>query len=360
MKFCAGCSQRLSEGAVRCPVCGRDAADAVSVQENPYDAEKYTHGASPRFGYKKPRMTYALILVNVIIFAVIRLFAYGGAEVSSLLTMHRGAVSEGEIYRIITSMFTHEEFFHLASNCYALYIYGMLLEPSVGKLRFSLVYFTGGILGNLLSFAFMQNPSLGASGAVFGLLGAVIAIHFINPTAMSRSMAMNVFFSVAVTTFYSIGGNINNLAHFGGLFGGYMMMCITLGLRIRKRAITSRRLMSVILVLLTLGSVFLGVTSEKSTTELCYGEYAKMCFYSGIDKWDKACFYADKITEKPENPYTADALAAKVIYFTYSGEGQKANECFEELKRVNEYIPIMNEAIYNNISGNQKTRTSLF
>lgn len=352
MRFCAGCSQRLSEGAVRCPVCGRDAADAVSVQENPYDAEKYAHGATPRYSYKKPKMTYALILVNVIFFVIIRLFSYGGTDVTSLLTMHRGAVSEGEIYRIITSMFTHEEFFHLASNCYALYIYGMLLEPSIGKLRFSLVYFTGGILGNLLSFAFMQNPSLGASGAVFGLLGAVIAIHFINPTAMSRSMAMNVFFSVAVTTFYSIGGSINNLAHFGGLFGGYMMMCITLGFRIRKRAITSRGMMSVILVLLTLTSVFWGVTAEKSTTEIFYSDYSKMCFYSGLDKWDKACEYAEKITGEPENLYTADALAAEVIYYDLSGNTAKADECFDELKHVNSRIPMMNETIYDKLSGN--------
>lgn len=351
MRFCSGCSQRLSDNAVKCPICGRDAADAVSVQENPYDAEKYSHGSRPRYSYKKPKVTYALIAVNILVYIVIALARLKNIDLAALLAMHRGAVSCGEWYRVITSVFTHEELFHLGSNCYALFIYGMILEPSIGKARFSLVYAAGGLLGNMLSFAFMENPSIGASGAVFGLLGAVIAIHFINPTAMSKSMATNVFFSVAVTTFYSIGGNINNLAHFGGLFGGYMMMCISLGFRIRRRAITDRRLMALLLVAIFAFSAYFGIRAPKSGAELCYGEYGKMCFYAGADDWEKAYSHAKKINEKEENAYTADALAAEVIYLDMTGKDTAANMRFAEFRKVNAHIPMMNEAIYNKLSG---------
>lgn len=351
MRFCRNCSQRLADGVNVCPVCGHDAADAVTEQVNKYDPEKYSHGSGVRISYKKPRVTYALIALNVLVWLLITAAAWRGVDISSLLSMHRGAVSEGEWYRIITSMFTHEEFFHLASNCYALFIYGMLLEPAIGKGRFLAVYFTGGLLGNALTFALMGNPSIGASGAIFGLLGAVIAIHFINPTAMSRAMTVNVVVSVALTTFYSIGGSINNLAHFGGLFGGYMMMCILTGYRMRKRIITNRALLSVLLVLIFSLSAFSGIAADKTASELYYGDYTKMCFFVSMGDYASANEMADKITSESENIYSADALAVKVIYLDSAGRGDEAQKCFDSLMEVNSRVPMMNEKIYNMLSG---------
>lgn len=351
MRFCRNCSQRLADSVTVCPVCGHDASDAVDEQVNKYDPEKYSHGAMARVSYKKPRATYALIAANVIVWLFITAAAYKGIDISSLLSMHRGAVAGGEWYRLITSMFTHEEFFHLASNCYALLIYGMILEPAIGKGRFLAVYFTGGLLGNALSFALMSNPSIGASGAVFGLLGAVIAIHFINPTAMSRAMTVNAVISVGLTTFYSIGGNINNLAHFGGLFGGYMMMCLTTRYRMRKRTVTNRALLSVLLVLAFAVSAFFGVTVKKSVTETCYGSYTKMCFFASVNEFEKAEKEAEKIISSGENVYSADALAARVLYLDSVGKSDEATECFNELIKINSRVPMMNETIYNKLSG---------
>lgn len=347
MKYCSVCSQCLPDDATACPVCGHSADDATQVQREVYDAEKYTHSAVRRVS-GRPKLTVWLIGINVAVFIIIRLAMLKGIELTPLLTMHRGAVVGGQYWRLLTSMFTHEELFHLASNCYALYIYGLILERGIGRGRFAAVYFSGGLLGNLLSFAFMQNPSIGASGAVFGLLGAVIAIHFINPTAMSRSMAANVFFSVAVTTFYSIGGSINNLAHFGGLFGGYIMLCLTVRQRVRPRLITARPLMAVVLAVITAGSVFFGATARLNDYEMGYGDYSLMCFYAETDNLEAAYGHAVALTEAPESYYTADALAVRVLY-EYSISSPEAPRSMVWLNTVNDSIPLMNEAIYERI-----------
>lgn len=349
MKFCSQCGQRLSDSVELCPVCGHDASDASSSQKNPYDAEKYTHGASVRYVYKKPSLTIFLIAANVLIYLVITVLQSNGADLSSLLSMHRGAVRGGQFYRVVTSIFTHEDFFHLASNCYALYIYGMLLEPSLGKGRFAAVYFVSGLLGNALSFAFMSNPSIGASGAIFGLLGAVIAIHFINPTAMSRSMATNVAFSVALTTFYSIGGNINNLAHFGGLFGGYLMTCLLTSRRVRRRVMTNRVLSAVVLTVLFAFSCAVGASVSLSESEKGYGDYTAMCFFAAADKYDAAYPYAVRLTQGQTNLYTADAYAVRVIY-EYSEADPNAPRSLTSLFAVNAEVPLMNEKIYEKIT----------
>lgn len=348
MKYCSVCSQCLPDNATVCPVCGHEAGDATQSQSRVYDAEKYTRG-TVRYASGRPKLTICLISINVAVFIIIRLAMLKGIELTPLLTMHRGAVAGGQYWRLVTSMFTHEELFHLASNCYALYVYGLILERGIGKGRFAAVYFTGGLLGNLLSFAFMQNPSIGASGAVFGLLGAVIAIHFINPTAMSRSMAANVFFSVAVTTFYSIGGNINNLAHFGGLFGGYIMLCLTVRRRVRPRFITARPVVAAVLAVLLSGSVLLGATASLTDYEKGYADYSFMCFYAQTDNMEAAYRHAVALTDLPETYYTADALAVRVIY-EYSISSPSAPRSMVWLNSVNEEIPLMNEAIYERLT----------
>lgn len=351
MRYCSSCGQALGEGCEFCPVCGHTASDSSSQQKNPYDPEKYSHGAGVRISYKRPTLTWTLIAVNVAVFIIIRLAAIKNIDLTSVLSMHRGAVYSGEYYRLITSMFTHEGFFHLASNCYALLIYGMLLEPSAGKGRFAAVYFTGGILGNVLTFAFMKNPSIGASGAIFALLGAVLAIHLINPSGVSRSLAANAVFSVVLTTFYSVGTNINNLAHFGGLFGGYLMMCILIKVRIRKRAVTSRTLTALLLSLLFVLGTFSGIRADKSNEELYYGDYTHMCFYAALGDYEKAYPKAEKIASAEENLYSADALAAMIIYEEEIGEEAMAKAHYIRLSQVNQRVYMMDRNIYNRLTG---------
>ena len=312
MKYCASCGQCLSDNCDVCPVCGHDASDASEKPEKAYEAEKYVR-SGVKYSYIKPKVTLALIVINVLIYIVIKGLEFMGCDLASVFSMHRGAVFSGQFYRLITSMFTHRELFHLLSNCYALYIYGMMLEPALGKARFVLVYFVSGLLGNFLTFGFMSNPSIGASGAIFGLLGAVIAIYFINPTTMNRMMMKNVMACVVITTLYSLGGGVNNLAHFGGLFGGYMMLCVVISVRHRKRIATSGVLMAVILVICFAGSVFSGVTKVRSAVEKQYGNWTAMCFVASLDGYEIADRFAEEILADEDGIYSADAAAVKVI-----------------------------------------------
>lgn len=330
MKYCSSCGQCLSDNCDFCPVCGHNAFDAESTQKNPYEAEKYVR-SGVKYSYVKPKVTITLIVINVIVFLIINLFNMAGSDLTSLLSMHRGAVASGQIYRIITSVFTHEDLFHLLSNCYALYIYGMMLEPAVGKVKYLLIYFAGGLIGNFLTFAFMGNPSIGASGAIFGLLGAVIAIYYINPTAMNRMLMKNVVACVVITTLYSFTGGINNIAHFGGMFGGYMMTCICVGTRFRKRIITSRALMAVILVIVLVGSVFSGIPKIDGANEKQYGNYTLMCFFASFGNYKSAKGFAEDIVSAGESYYIMDALVTEAVYGIKSGDREKAEEKLSEV-----------------------------
>ncbi len=323
MKYCAKCGQCLSDNCDFCPVCGHDSfADS---QENPYDAEKYSH-SEMRFSYKKPKATFFIIAVNLVVFLFVTLLKFKGSDLVSLLSMHRGAVSEGQFYRVITSLFTHEALFHFLSNNYALYIYGSILEPALGKGKFLFIYFASGILGNLLTYALIPNPSIGASGAIFGLLGAIVAIYFINPTAVNRAMMRGVVSCVVITTIYSFTGGINNIAHFGGLFGGYMALCAITSLRVRKKFLTERGLMAALLVVIMALSVTVGSKKELSAFERQYGNHAVMSVLAFFNDYEKADYFAEMIISDEKNFYSMDAFAVSIIDNLREGDRESAKK----------------------------------
>ncbi len=88
---------------------------------------------------------------------------------------YRSAISEGHQYwRLVSSGFLHENLLHLGFNMYLLYLLGRMLEPAIGSLRFATIYFTSLIAGSAGALFATSAPSLGASGAIFGLMGAAV------------------------------------------------------------------------------------------------------------------------------------------------------------------------------------------
>lgn len=347
MKYCKECGQCLPDEASVCPICKSSAENALSAPETPYEREKYVNG--PAYSYKKPIVTFTIIAINFALWLIITILGYRGIDLTSLLSMHRGAVSYGQVYRILTSIFTHEEFLHFAFNSYAILIYGQILEPSIGKGKFLAVYFASGLVGNLLSFAFISNPSIGASGAVFGLLGAIIAIHFISPSALSRSLFRSILLSIILTTAYSFRGGINNFAHFGGLFGGYIMMCILLDSPYRRKFFTNRFLMFVLALVISVGSLLIGALKVTSG-ELSYAPYSFMEFFASADMYDEAEDFAEDVLTLNPPYFKADALAVKMI------ESKKENDLkdfyFYEEKFTAEIIAgnlMSSQAIYEDL-----------
>jgi membrane associated rhomboid family serine protease len=130
-------------------------------------------------------------------------------------------VANGEYYRLLTSAFLHVNVLHLAMNMYALFLFGPPLEAALGRARFGVVYAVAALGGSAASYAFsVQNePSLGASGAVFGLLGAFFVVN----RRLGRDSSGLVVLLVINLAFSFLVPHIDWRAHIGGLVSGALV-----------------------------------------------------------------------------------------------------------------------------------------
>jgi rhomboid protease GluP len=123
-------------------------------------------------------------------------------------------------------MFLHGGLLHLAFNGWALFQLGSLLELLMGSPRMILIYFASGIAGSLASATFTQAPSVGASGAIFGLLGALIAFLLRRRGALTpqgKSILMQLLFWAVINVFFGFSeAHIDNSAHLGGGAAGLL------------------------------------------------------------------------------------------------------------------------------------------
>lgn len=171
------------------------------------------------FAIKKPYITYALIAINIIIY-LIGMFV-GQNKMISMLGLHPLLVQSGEYYRLITCMFMHANLMHLIFNMYALYIIGIQVENFFNKWKYSIIYLISGLTGALFSMLFTRSWSVGASGAIFGLMGALLFFgyhHRVYLGTVIKSQIIPVIIINLIIGFASTG--IDNAAHIGGLIGG--------------------------------------------------------------------------------------------------------------------------------------------
>jgi membrane associated rhomboid family serine protease len=132
-------------------------------------------------------------------------------------------IDRGELWRLITPVFLHADIFHLLINSYSLYNLGHSLEPMSGMPRFATIYFISTLAGNLCSYWMHQGNSVGASTALFGLLGAEAMVYLRNSDVFlnSASNLQNIALMVAINAAYGFSNpRIDNSGHFGGLVGG--------------------------------------------------------------------------------------------------------------------------------------------
>lgn len=171
-------------------------------------------------------ITYLLISLNLIMFLVMTLA--GGTTNTSVLIFFGAKVNTlvaaGEYWRLLSSMFIHIGFTHLLFNLYALFVLGKFCEKIFGRWRFILIYLVSGLAGSLLSYLLGPELSAGASGAIFGLMGAILAFGWKKPAYWKTGLISNfaiVLLINLVLGFVSTG--IDNYAHFGGLVGGALI-----------------------------------------------------------------------------------------------------------------------------------------
>lgn len=184
----------------------------------------------------RSRLTTALcaVIVVVFIFEILTgatpFFGRGG---SGEALSHMGAItpwvfSEGEYWRLVTAMFLHIGLLHLLLNTWALYQLGALFETLFGTGRFAFTYFASGIIASAVSAARAEGLSAGASGAIFGILGALIVSLWRSPRWRSQPWAKGLVQQLAVWAGINIMigftfPGIDNNAHIGGFVAGLLL-----------------------------------------------------------------------------------------------------------------------------------------
>ena len=180
------------------------------------------------FQPKRIVFTNALIFINVLIFIVV--YCLAGTNLSGLQLLRFGGVyapliKSGEVWRLLTGAFLHAGILHLLVNMYSLYLIGTQVESYIGKYKFLAIYFGSAISGTLMSAIF--NPysiSVGASGAIFGLLGSLVYFGY-HYRLYLGSVLKNQIIPIIICNLLLgfLLTSIDNAAHIGGLIGGYLV-----------------------------------------------------------------------------------------------------------------------------------------
>lgn len=235
----------------QCPECVREGHKSVR------QPKRFT-GA--RVSFRALPVTFSLIGVNVLVwlsiiltggsgsriadFLAIRLQGYcltpdGGFAVPNAVCRASGytwmpGVDDGAFWQLLTSTFTHVSIIHLAVNMLSLYMLGSFLEPIVGRLRLLVFYLISGLAGSALVVwaSAPAGSTVGASGAIFGLLGVLVAL-FVR-AGQSLSPLLPVLLINAGITFF--GNGISWQGHVGGFIGGLVVAGIFTSLRADRKA----------------------------------------------------------------------------------------------------------------------------
>lgn len=175
--------------------------------------------------YEKTFKKKRIVITNLLIISFIVIYALSVLGILNVgaFAMNADAVKNGEIWRLLTATFFHADILHLFCNCYSLYIIGTQLETVLGKWKFIVVYLLSGITGCLLSGVLNGGAvtSIGASGAIFGLMGAMLyfGYHFrLYLSSVMTSQLIPIIVANLVLGFMVNG--IDNYGHIGGLIGG--------------------------------------------------------------------------------------------------------------------------------------------
>ncbi len=263
-------------------------------KKNQEDAKKI----NDVFSKKIPFVTYAIILINTILFLLMEYADFGSNNYITLIkygASYTPLIRGGEYYRLITSNFLHIGLLHFVFNNYALYILGSYIESFYGKLKFIIIYLFSGFFSSLLSMLFVTEISAGASGAIFGLMGSMIYFGYHYRAFLGTVLKQQIIPLLVVNLLigFSMSG-INNAAHIGGLIGG-LMISIAVGVKY-KTSLFERinGLIATILMTLFVGYMAFIYNDVYRDKEL---DNYMIDYYRYIGEYDKANDYEKKVTK---------------------------------------------------------------
>ena len=221
------------------------------------DIEKHNQDDAKKvenvFKMKKPIITYSLVIINILMYIIPILF--GAYEtILDKYSIYGPAVRAGQYYRLITGTFIHANIFHLFFNCYALAILGSQLESFLGKPKYLVVYLFSAVIGSLFSVTFAGNYySIGASGAIFGLMGSLVYFGYHYRVYLGNVIKSQIIPLILMNL--GIGflvPGIDNSAHIGGLLGGAL---ITVALGVKNKSSNFEKINGIVVTILFLAFV---------------------------------------------------------------------------------------------------------
>ncbi len=217
----------------------------------------YIEAENPNRAFR-PYASYIIIAINIIVF-IVSLLLGGNNDLYVLVLLGAKVnplIASGQYWRLITSAFLHVDILHIAFNMYALYNFGLITENIYGSRKFLFIYMLSALYGSTASFAFSPALSVGASGAIFGLMGALLYLGQKKPKIFSTSFGANILFVLILNIVFGFSSTgIDNFAHLGGLLGGYLASN-TVGLK-NESGITAKKILYLVLSIIILGAIFL-------------------------------------------------------------------------------------------------------
>lgn len=190
--------------------------------------EKRNKTAEKIFSYKIPIVTYIIMAICIILFIMMEVFSGGSTNTATLLKYGANVdvlVKNGEFYRLFTCIFLHIGIMHLICNMYSLYIIGREVENLFGKIKYIIIFILSGIFGSIMSIVFNHNVvSAGASGAIFGLLGALLYFGINYRTYLGEAVKRSIIPTIIINLIIGVlSTGIDLAAHIGGLVGGVLV-----------------------------------------------------------------------------------------------------------------------------------------
>ncbi len=184
--------------------------------------EEENKNYSKVFKRKTPSITYILIGINIFMYVLAIIGQITGLfDLYTLLAVQVSHVKNLELYRLITAGFMHADIFHLLCNMYSLFIIGSQLESFLGKKKYTFIYFISLLTGNLLACLTSTAWCVGASGAIFGLLGGLLYFGYYYRVYLGNAMRNQIIPVLILNIILSmLISNISLSAHLGGLVGG--------------------------------------------------------------------------------------------------------------------------------------------
>lgn len=179
-------------------------------------------------------ITYVLIAVNLAVWAYI--FFGKNDNIINMLAISRQGLLNGQIYRLVTAMFVHRDIKHIFFNCFSLYIFGRETEKILSRKNFVIIYFLSGIIASLASAVFNNTLSIGASGAIFGVIGTLTAVTKVRMYKAQMLDYFSLILYAAVAVLMGFGEiNVDNYAHIAGFISGFLIESVYISVKYRKK-----------------------------------------------------------------------------------------------------------------------------